>query len=116
MSLRRCREVAGARLRRAQQKCSDCQEATDGKPNALVASILGPEQVMQLGIKDTQKLVQGGADGLKDELLEAGCDPVQAESLKQMLESYAGKTLFDLRPSLPAGFVASVERALEVQV
>lgn len=114
ISLRRCREVAGARLRRAQQSCGECKELTDGKPNTLVASILGPEQVIRLGIKDTTKLVSGGADGLKEMLVETGCDPLQANSLAQMLEVYAGKTIFEVRPNLPAGFVASVERALEV--
>ena len=114
MSLRRCREVAGARLRRAQQKCPECREATDGKPNSLVASILGPDQVMQLGINDPVKLVAGGADGLEEMLLEIGCDSLQASALKQMIEVYSGRTLFDLHPELPAGFVASVERALEV--
>ncbi|HSE43879.1 MAG TPA: hypothetical protein VLA89_00970, partial [Gemmatimonadales bacterium] len=115
LSLRRCREVAGARLRRAQQSCGECQELTDGKPNTLVASILGPEQVTRLGIKDTMKLVSGGADGLKEMLVETGCDPLQANSLAQMLEVYAGKTIFEQHPNLPAGFVASVERALEVR-
>jgi hypothetical protein len=114
MALRRCREVAGARLRSHQHDCPECKELTDGKPNALVASLLGPEQVVKLGIKDPMKLVQGGGDGLRDMLIDSGCDALQARSLAQMLEVYAAKTLFDQRPSLPSGFVAAIEKAQEV--
>lgn len=115
MALLRCREVAGARLRRHQQGCEECQEATDQKPNAVVASVLGVEQVARLGVRDPMALVQGGADGFYALLCAEGYDSTQAASLKQMIEVYAGKTIFDPRqPELPAGFVAAVEKGLEV--
>ncbi len=115
MALLRCREVAGARLRRHQQGCEECQQATDRKPNSVVASVLGVEQVARLGVKDPMMLVQGGADGFYSLLCSESCDQVQAKSLSQMIEVYAAKTLFDAsQPDLPAGFVAAVEKGLEV--
>ncbi len=60
-------------------------------------------------------LVQGGADGFYSLLCSESCDQVQAKSLSQMIEVYAAKTLFDAsQPDLPAGFVAAVEKGLEV--
>lgn len=115
VALWRCREVAGARLRRYQQACLDCQTKTDGKPNALVASILGPEQVLELGIKEPVKLVSGGTDGFIHLLRENGYEPGQAAAMAQTLEIYAAKTLFEINPSLPSGFESLVIKAEEVK-
>jgi len=114
MALGRCRELAGSRLRsQYQHECDECKQATADKPNALVAAILGPEQVQTFGIHDPMKLVKGGADGFCD-VLCASMNPTQGKALAQMVEVFAAKTLFDQAPQLPSGFVSAVEKALEV--
>lgn len=113
MALHRCRETAGARLRRHQQTCEECQEKTDGIPNALVASVLGAEKVKELA--DPVRLVSGGAEGFRSILGEWGWDGTQAHSIAQMIEVHAARTLFEpSTPSLPPGFVAQVVQAEEV--
>jgi hypothetical protein len=104
LALLRCRELAGIRIR---HKCKDC---ADGYPDSLVASVLGPAQVL-----DPMKLVHGGADGFKSLLAERGFGNELAASLCQTLEVYAARTLFeDRQPNLPSGFEAQVEKAREV--
>lgn len=104
LALLRCRELAGIRIR---YKCKDCAE---GHPDAVVASVLGPSYVV-----DPLKLVEGGATSFRELLIAKGFAPVQAESLAQTLEVYAGRTLFEKQhPELPSGFMAQVENAQEV--
>jgi hypothetical protein len=104
LALHRCRELAGVRLR---FKCPDCG---DGKPDALVASILGPELA-----PDPVKLVTGGTDGFRDLLVERGMSRQQTQALCQQLEVYAARTLYNPEcPDLPSGFVAAVTKAQEV--
>jgi hypothetical protein len=113
MALIRCRGQAGARLRRHQQSCKDCQEKTDRKPNAQVASILGPEQVMSL-VPDHAALVANGASDFRSYLEETGISSEQAAALAQRIEVYAAHTLFEPNPELPPGFAAAVVQAEEV--
>ena len=104
MALHQCRELAGVRIG---HKCKECSE---GKELALVASSVGPTVA-----KNPVELVKNGADGFRALLVEWGVSPEQALSLKQMLEVYAARTLFEPScPKLPSGFVAAVERAREV--
>lgn len=114
MALHRCREVAGARLRRIQQDCDECKEVTDGMPNAIVAALLGQEQVRKLA--DPMSLVSGAAEGFRQALQEDWkLDGTQAHSLAQMIEVYAGRTLCEqTAPQLPTGFIAQVEKAKEI--
>jgi len=116
MALRRCRETAGARLRRYQQTCDECEALTDGAPNSLVASLLGQERVEGLGV-DAFNLTAGTAVGFRGYLEDEGLKPAHATALQQMLEVYAARTLYDdAQPELPSGFVAQVEKAREVSV
>ena len=104
LALLRCRELAGIRIR---HKCKDCAL---GEPDALVAAILGPGNVL-----DPLKLVAGGADGFRNLLTARGFTSPHAESLAQTLEVYAARTLFEAEhPDLPSGFMAQVENAQEV--
>lgn len=104
LSLMRCRELAGMRIR---HKCPDCAE---GQPNPVVASVVGAQAVA-----DPLKLVQGGTDGLRALLSEWGWEEAQSTSLCQQVEVFAARTLFDPRcPELPAGLVAAIARAEEV--
>jgi hypothetical protein len=115
MALRRCREIAGARLRSvAQQSCQECCEKTDGKSNSLVASILGMDQVQVLGFDEPMRLVAGGSVGFRDQLTEWGYGEAEANSIARVIEVYAARTLFEDKPDLPAGFIAQIERAREV--
>ena len=104
LALLRCRELAGIRIR---HKCKDCAE---GHPDSVVASVLGPSNVV-----DPLKLVAGGADGFYHFLLEKGFTASLADGLRKTLEVYAGRTLFEKQhPELPSGFMAQVENAEEV--
>jgi hypothetical protein len=104
LALLRCRELAGIRIR---HKCPDC---APGSPNAIVASVLGQEDV-----GDPMKLVNGGGDGFQALLVQKGVDESFAASLRQTLEVYAARTLFDDKhPALPAAFTAQVDNAMEV--
>ncbi len=104
MGLHRCRELAGARI---QLKCKDCG---NGSEKSLVASVVGPTVAI-----DPSALVKDGADGFRALIVEWGVPAVQATKLKQMLELYAARTLFEPRmPDLPPGFVSAIEKAREV--
>jgi len=109
LALKRCRELAGRRIRHAHQNakvadpCPDCS-------NSLLASTVGPEK-----IQNPMKLVQGGTEDFGALLVEQGIDVAQARALCQDLELYAGKTLFHpVQPGLPSAFITSIEKAREV--
>jgi hypothetical protein len=105
MGLHRCRELAGARI---QLKCKDCG---NGSEKSLVASVVGPDVAL-----DPAALVKDGADGFRALLVEWGVPVMQATKLKQMLELYAARTLFEPQmPELPSGFVATIEKLKEGQ-
>jgi hypothetical protein len=66
-------------------------------------------------VTDPMKLVTGGTDNLRALLVERGWEDAQASALCQQLEVYAARTLFHKAcPDLPSGFVAAIERGLEV--
>jgi hypothetical protein len=109
LALKRCRELAGRRIRHAHENaklpdpCPDCL-------NSLLASTIGPEK-----IQNPVKLVSGGTEDFAGLLLEIGYEPTQARSLCQDLELFAARTLFHpSQPELPSGFIASIEKAREV--
>lgn len=115
MALIRCRGVAGARIRSYKKSCPDCFEPVNGKPNSLVAAVMGPERLSQLGAPDAMKLVIGGTDDFEDVLSEWGVGPSQSAALAEMIRVYAAKTLFEENPApLSSGFVAHVERIMEI--
>jgi hypothetical protein len=104
LSLMRCRELAGVRIR---HKCPDCAE---GHPLTLVASVMG-------SVEDPLKLIRGGTDSFRSWLQEQDFDPSQAASLCQQPEILAARTLSEPRcPDLPSGFVAAVLKAEEVSL
>lgn len=115
MALSRCREVAGARLRSYKTSCPDCLAAADGKPNALVAALIGPEMVESIGAPAPLKLVAGGTDGFAKLLCDWGLAANQSEALAEMVEVYSAKTIYEQNPNpLSSGFAAHVERVLEI--
>lgn len=115
MALLRCREVAGAKIRSYQQGCPECLEPADGKPNALVAALIGQKTLKQLKTPEPLKLVHGGTDGFRALLEGWGFSDAQAEALCEMVSVYAARTLFEQNPpTLPSGFAAHVERVSEV--
>ena len=114
-ALVRCREVAGARIRSYKKSCPDCFDTVNGKPNSIVAAIMGPDQIIQLGAPDALKLVAGGTDTFKWLLADWGFPPTQAEALSEMVSVYAARTLYEMSPApLSSGFAAHVERVMEV--
>ena len=111
MALARCRELAGIRLYQKHRNCPDCFQKADGQPHALVASIVGPGVVEQLGWEPL-RLVRGGTDTFRDMLVYWDYSPKQADAICEMIESFAAKTLYDGRlPQLPIGFTTHLERA-----
>lgn len=115
MALARCRELAGIRLWQRQRNCPECFKKADGQPHALVASLIGPEIVQQLGWEPPH-LVRGGADTFRDMLVYWDYSQRQADAICEMIESFAARTLYDERlPQLPSGFAAHLERAKEVE-
>jgi hypothetical protein len=114
MALARCRELAGIRVRQKERLCPECLAPANGKPHAMVASIVGVGTLERLDLNPTT-LVRGGADTLREMMISWGYDPTQAHEISKMIETYAARTLFDERqPPLPAGFVTQFERAMEV--
>ena len=104
LALLRCRELAGVRLR---FKCPECAE---GQPDSLVASALGQQDT-----HDPVKLVRGGTDVFQEMLVNQGIGADQASALGKQLEVYAARTLYEPRcPELPSGFMAAVNKAMEV--
>lgn len=113
LALLRCREMAGIRLLRM-KGCPQCLEAVVGQPPALVASLVGPEGVQQLGASNMRELVRDGADQFRTLLVSWGYSPSGSDVLSQMVEAHAARTLFEQKlPSMPAGFAAHVERTKE---
>ena len=94
LALLRCREVAGARLRRLSQGCSECGPKIDGVPPQLVAAVLGQAQTGEWS--DPMRLVSGPPrdSGMCWKMFH-GIDPAQARALGQMIEVYAARTLFE---------------------
>lgn len=115
MAFSRCREVAGARLRSYKKSCPDCLQPADGKPNSLVASLIGPDMVQQIGAPAPLELVSGGTDSFKKLLTDWGLADNQSAALAEMVEVYAAKTIYELDPGpLSSGFIAHVERVQEI--
>lgn len=111
----RCREVAGSRIRQQHKKAADVAALTDGKPNALVASIIGQERLIELGTAEPMVLVRGGTNLFLDYCADEGIDETQAQALAQMIELYSGRTLYEGRtPELTSGITAQILRACEV--
>ena len=76
----------------------------------MVASVLGDQLA-----DDPVKLVKGATDGFRELLAAQGMEVTQAAALCTQLEMYAARTLTaSACPPLPSGFVASVNKALEV--
>ena len=116
LSLMRCRELAGARLRDHSQSHPDLFGVVNGQPNTVVASSIDMEKLKELGIEvDALQLVRGGTDVFQRMIMEWGYPKQQTDALAQMLLVFAARTLFDpTQPDLPSGFTAQVERMMEV--
>ena len=115
LALVRCREIAGSRIRSYQKSCPECLEPANGKPNALVASLIGPQVLTEMNAPAPLKLVAGGSDGFRSLLLGWGFPETQAGALAEMVEVHAARTLFEqMQSPLSSGFAAHVERTQEV--
>ena len=116
LSLIRCRELAGSKIRQANKRNAAIMAQIDGRPAAAVAFILGPEKITELGLEPL-RLVRGGTDSFVNLCMEWGLEEQQARALAQMIETHAARTLFEPRlPEFPAGFAAHIERANEISL
>jgi hypothetical protein len=114
-ALMRCRELAGIRIKQKERHCPECIEQVRGLPNSIVAATIGQEMLKQMGLANTIALVNGGADGLRSVLAEYGYLPPQIDTLCEMVEIYASRTLFDTRfPELPEAFTQHLRVLTEV--
>lgn len=102
LALMRCRELAGARLRRYKDRCKDCFDGSDSYSNALVAAFIGPENVERLGAPEPQALVAGGTDTFCALLASWGYPEKEARTIANFLELYAARTLFHDNPGVPS--------------
>ena len=116
LAVMRCREVAGARLRSHSKSHPDLFGPVNGLPNSMVAAIIDREKLTALGMEiDALALVDKGTESFQRLLCDWGYAKEQADALSQMLLVYAARTLFDTtQPELPSGFIAQVERMMEV--
>lgn len=112
LTVERCRELAGSRLRTqitrgpAEGRCGDCITMIRGVPNSLVASTLGTGgDTTALGLPAPRELVAGGAIGFRDKAVAWGIDPDRAALLAEQVEQHAARTLFEaVPPDLPRSF------------
>lgn len=115
LSFVRCRELAGSRLRSYKKSCPDCLEPANGKPNSLVAALVGPEVLPKMNAPTPLRLVAGGGEAFMGLLVSWGVPDAQAKAVAEMVEVYAARTLFELNPNaLPSGFSAHIERVCDV--
>lgn len=115
LALIRCRELAGSRLRSYKDRCPDCLEPAAGKPNSMVASILGPDVLKTMNAPTPLNLVRGGSKEFVSVLVGWGVAEAQSKALSEMIEVYGARTLFDPNPpALPSGFIAHIERICDI--
>lgn len=100
VTVERCRELAGARLKRRAQnaKCGDCLDRINGSENALVASALGDMldglvSAADDGLFPRFVLVEGGAQALVAASVRQGIDADLAAVLGAQIERHAALTL-----------------------
>jgi hypothetical protein len=105
LALLRCREIAGARLRSFKTKCPHCLDPVKDEPNHMVAAGLGRMGLEPLGAPEPRALVEGGTDVLGETLLGWGYTPEESKTVCDLLEIHAARTLFQRRPSPPAGLL-----------
>ena len=114
-ALMRCRELAGIRIKQKERHCPECIEQVRGLPNSVVAATIGQEMVKQMGLANTIALVNGGADNLRALLSEYGYEPQQIDTLCEMVEIFASRTLFEAEfPKLPETFTSRLQVITEV--
>lgn len=124
MAIRACRSKAGARLRtqvaspsKSTPKCSECQQAIDGIPNAVVAATLGVETLRDMAARDPLTLVAGGTADFLSALEEWGVPRAHADVLCERIEAYAAQTLFEPNtPDIPPGFASFVSTMFAEEV
>lgn len=116
LAVERARELAGNRIARRSQSCPECMERIHGVPRALVASVLGADQVRSVldGHGAEDELVAGAGKVLADRLVAWGINGGWPDKLGEMVEQHALKTLYDPEtPGLPAGFEAACAKATQ---
>ncbi len=102
LTMFRCRELAGSRIRSRRASCPGCLDAVQHLENSLVASALGVDGLEPLGSPSPQQLVAGGADSFKALLVQWGNDETAANAVAKLVEMHAARTLFQEKPSLAA--------------
>lgn len=95
-AVERARELAGSRIRTRTKSCGPCQAAIDGFPNALVASVLGPETTLTVG--DERELVRGAGDSIARMLVRRGVSADRARTVGMLVEEHAAETLHLAEP------------------
>ena len=113
MALARCRELAGIRIKQKEKTCPEFFVGTSNEPTGSLAAVIGPDILDRISLT-AWDLVRGGADSMKVVLKSWGYTVEASESISDMVESYAARTLFKSgHPTLPSGFAAQFERAKE---
>ena len=114
LTLIRCRERAGNKLRSRRDSCEECLDEIRDVPAERVAAALGPEGMARVGNPDPRSLVAGGADSFALFLRNCGYTSKQAAAAAEKLEVHAARTLFDQAPpEVPVGFIGYLNRMIE---
>ncbi len=111
VAVERCRELAGARLKRRAQnkKRGDCLARINGADNTLVAAALG-DMLDSLADGDNLALVDGGAQSLVASVIRVGVSEDVAQQIAQQIEQHAADTLSLPDPGpLPDDLAALIE-------
>lgn len=115
MQVKQARKGAGSRVRQRSRSCGECQDAVRGVTNELVAATLGQPRVLEIidGHTTESALVAGAGGLLATQMREWGIAGDWPDELGKLVEAHALRTLYDPQvPPLPAGFAASVAKAL----
>jgi hypothetical protein len=112
LALRRCRELAGSRLRSLAKRDRDSEKLIDGVPNQIVAARLGPERTRALGTSE-RELIAGARGVLEETLSSWNLRADQVAVLLEQVERHAARTLYDESPApLPPQFATYVSGVL----
>ncbi len=111
----RCRELAGAKIRADLiHGCPECLKKADGKPNAMVAALVGSEGLLALKSQSVERLVVGGTDGFRSLMHSWGVDDLITDLIATLIEQHAARTLTAESVSLPPDLLKAVNGRVAV--
>lgn len=93
-----------------QGRCEPCVQQVQHVRTSEVVAALGPDVLAEHSTLDLRKLADRAATSFVNAAVRWGVSEKQATALAEVIELHAVRTIFDARPTLPAGFVGRVRR------